>query len=208
MITKSKLSRDHLNDLREAFGNVRRNHMRLNPSKCSFGPTTEFFLWFLISQQGIEVDTTQVKAINDMRDPTSIKEVQKLTGCITAMRRFIPQAFKRCLPFFQTIKDAAKTRKFSRNDECRKSFTAHKEFLTSPPVLTRALPRETLRVYLSACDYIVVAVLVKTEENRELRVYYVSHSLKDAETRYPKVEKVVYSLINASRKLRHYFQGR
>lgn len=82
-----------------------------------------------------------------------------------------------------------------------------KEFLTNPANLTRALPRETLGVYLSACDYIVAAVLVKIVSNKELPVYYVSHLLKDGETRYPQVEKMVYSLVIASRKLRHYIQG-
>lgn len=65
-----------------------------------------------------------------------------------------------------------------------------------------------LKVYLSASDNAVAAVLVKTTEGIESPVYYASHSLKDAENRYPQVEKLVFSLVVASRKLRHYFQGR
>lgn len=39
-------------------------------------------------------------------------------------------------------------------------------------------------------------------------VYYVSQTLKDAETRYPNIEKTTLALVMASRKLCHYFQGR
>lgn len=182
--------------------------MRLSPAKCSFGLTSRKFLGFLISQRGIEIDPNHIKAINDMKDPTSVKDVQKLTGCIAALRRFIPQASKKCLPFFQTIKEASKARTFSWNNECKQSLIALNEFLKNPPILTQALPRETLRIYLSACDHTVAVALIKAEENKELFVNCVSHSLKDVETRYPQIEKVVYSLIIASQKLRHYFQGR
>lgn len=137
-----------------------------------------------------------------------MKDVQKLTGYIAALRRFIPQASKRCIPFFQVIKEASKMTPFRWNEECKQSFEALKDFLVTPHVLTRATPQETLKVYLSASDSAVAAVLIRTVEGRESPVYYVSHSLKDAETRYPQVEKLVFSLVIASRKLRHYFQGR
>ncbi|XP_074336456.1 uncharacterized protein LOC141673602 [Apium graveolens] len=67
---------------------------------------------------------------------------------------------------------------------------------------------KALKVYISASDGSVASILVKDVEGHESPVYYVSHTLKDAETRYPHVEKLVYALVIASRKLRHYFQGR
>ncbi|XP_074377708.1 uncharacterized protein LOC141719230 [Apium graveolens] len=208
MITKSKSSNNHCSDLRETFENVRRNNMRLNSLKCSFGLTSGKFLGFLVSQRGIEADPSQIKAIFEMKDPSTIKEVQRLTGCIAALRRFIPQASKKCSPFFKVIKEASRNKKLIWEDQCKESFEAIKAFLTSPPVLERALPRETLKVYISASDVLVASVFVKDVEGREAPVYYVSHTLKDAETHYPHVEKLVYALVVASRKLRHYFQGR
>lgn len=80
--------------------------------------------------------------------------------------------------------------------------------MTSAHILTRALLSEALKVYISASERAVAAVLVKDIEGRECLVYYVSHTLKDAETRYPRVKKLVYALVIANRKLRYYFQGR
>lgn len=74
----------------------------------------------------------------------------------------------------------------------------------TPPILTRALPREPLKVYLSACDRTVATVLVKKVKNHEAPFYYVIYALKDVETSYPQIEKLMFSLIIASQKLRHY----
>ncbi|XP_074337345.1 uncharacterized protein LOC141674538 [Apium graveolens] len=102
-----------------------------------------------------------------MKDPSTIKEVQHVTGCIAALRRFIPQASKKCSHFFKVIKEASKNMKLIWDDQCKKSFEGLKTFLTSPPVLERALPREALKVYISASNGSVASVLVKDVEGHE-----------------------------------------
>ncbi|XP_070013753.1 uncharacterized protein [Nicotiana sylvestris] len=52
--------------------------MELNPEKCAFGVTSGKFLGFLVSNRGIEVNTTQIKAIEEIPDILSNKkEVQR-----------------------------------------------------------------------------------------------------------------------------------
>ncbi|XP_074352085.1 uncharacterized protein LOC141691246 [Apium graveolens] len=143
-----------------------------------------------------------------MENPKSVKDLQKLTGCVVALRRFIPQLSKRCLPFFSAMKKASKSSHFEWNDKYEKNFSELKALLTNPPIPTRPLLGEPLRIYLSASDETVAAVLVRVDEGNEIPVYYISHSLRDAEVRDPQVEKLVYPLVIASRKLRHYFQAR
>ena len=48
MLVKSKEEEDHLDDLRETFNTLRQYSMKLNPSKCAFGVSSENSsgLWF------------------------------------------------------------------------------------------------------------------------------------------------------------------
>ncbi|XP_074355936.1 uncharacterized protein LOC141695598 [Apium graveolens] len=66
---------------------------------------------------------------------------------------------------------------------------------------------ETLILYLAVSEYSVSGVLVKEEVSHQWPVYYVRKRLLDAETRYTNMEKLVYALILAARKLRPYFQA-
>lgn len=83
-----------------------------------------------------------------------------------------------------------------------------KEYLSTPPLLAKPNADETLQLYLAASDKSVGAVLVKDDAGIQRPVFYVSHALRDAETRYPNIENLALGLITASKKLRHYFQGR
>ena len=78
--------------------------MKLNPSKCAFGVALGKFLGFMVSQRGIEANPEEVRAILDMTSPKTIKEVQKLTGRIATLNKFVSKATNKCLPFFKILK--------------------------------------------------------------------------------------------------------
>jgi hypothetical protein len=56
-----------------------------------------------------------------------------------------------------------------------------------------------------------VIVVERAEEGHSLPVqrpvYYISEVLSDAKTRYPQVQKLLYAVVLARRKLRHYFEA-
>ena len=60
----------------------------------------------MVSQMGIEANPEKVQAIIDMVSPRNIKEVQKLTGRIAALNRFVSRATDKCLLLFKTLKRA------------------------------------------------------------------------------------------------------
>lgn len=80
--------------------------------------------------------------------------------------------------------------------------------LSSLSILAKATPAEDLFVYLSARPHAFGPVPLREEGGVQQPVYYVSHSFRDVETRYPNFEELTYSLVLASRKLSQYFQGR
>ena len=96
MVVKSKVVSEHMKDLEIIFGILREHKLRLNTSKCSFRVGSGKFLSYMVTHRGIEVSLDQIKAINSLQIPRNPKEVQKLTGMIAALNRFISQSADRC----------------------------------------------------------------------------------------------------------------
>ena len=66
---------------------------------------------------------------------------------------------------------------------------------------------ENLYLYLAVSTTAVSVALIRKEAKKQLSVYYVSQAFQGAESNYPRIEKIAFALIVASRKLRQYFQA-
>lgn len=94
MIVKRKHEEDHILDLRETLSTLRIHNMKLNPKKCVFGVKGGKCLGFLVDQRGIEANPDKIEVIIEMKIPRILKEVQRLTGCMAAVRRFLSRSAK------------------------------------------------------------------------------------------------------------------
>ncbi|RVX23740.1 hypothetical protein CK203_000028 [Vitis vinifera] len=63
--------------------------MKLNSAKCAFGVNTGKFPRFMVIQRGIKVNLDQIKVILKTPALGSKKELQRLTGRLVALGRFI-----------------------------------------------------------------------------------------------------------------------
>ena len=155
MLVKTKEESTHLDDLQETFTTLKRYQMKLNPSKRTFGVASGKFLGFMVSQRGIEANPEKVRVILEMVSPKTVKEVQKLTGRIAMLNRFVSKAMDKCLPFFMTLKQA-----FVWTDECEKAFQELKQYLSHPPLLSPSNEGENLYLYLAVLAIAVSAALI------------------------------------------------
>jgi hypothetical protein len=97
-----------------------------------------------------------------MQPPSSRKEVQRLTGRIALLNRFIPKAAERSLPFFKVLR-ANST--FQWGPEQQQAFDDLKKYLEDSAVMTKPSPKAELLLYITATDSAVSAVLM--EERKE-----------------------------------------
>ena len=63
VVVKSKVVSEHVGDLGSIFEILRKYKLRLNASKCSFGVRSGKFLGYMVTHQGIEVNSNQIKVI-------------------------------------------------------------------------------------------------------------------------------------------------
>ena len=98
----------------------------------------------------------------------TLREMQKLTGRVTALGRFISKLGEQALPFFQQMK---KKGPFEWTEEADKAFQDLKKYLTSPPVMVAPRP---LVLYLAATPYCASAALVAVREEHRIRTVAAS----------------------------------
>jgi hypothetical protein len=79
IVVKIKSHSSLLDNLVIVFGRLRSTRTMLKTDKCIFGISTGKLLGFLVLHRGIEANPEKIKAIEDMRSPAHIKDVQKLT---------------------------------------------------------------------------------------------------------------------------------
>ncbi|KAL0439557.1 UNVERIFIED_CONTAM: hypothetical protein Slati_2438700 [Sesamum latifolium] len=137
-----------------------------------------------------------------MKAPSSINEVQRLTGRIAALSRFISKSTEKSFPFFKVLR---KVKNFEWNTSCQQAFEKLKNYLAKLPLLVKPCQGDTLYLYLSATPQSVSSVLVQEEGDKQMPIYYVSKVLNGVEGRYAPIEKMGLALVITARKLRPYF---
>jgi len=204
MVMTSQERGRHPADLEELFATIAKYRLKLNPEKCVFGVEAGKFLGFMLTKRGIEVNPDKCAAIIALRSPTSVKEVQQLTGRMAALSRFVSAGGEKGHPYFQCLK---RNSRFAWTDECEAAFLKLKEYLAMPPVLCKPQVGIPLRLYFTVIEWAISYVLVQEQDQMQRLIYSVSKALQGPESRYQSLEKAALAVVFSARRLRHYFHS-
>jgi ribonuclease HI len=166
------------------------------------------FLGCLVSTKGIEANPSKIEVILRMEPPSTKKGAQRLTRRLASLNRFISRSTERNLPFFEILKSVEV---FQWGPAQQKAFEELKQYLIDLTTLTPPAPGAPLLLYVAASHSAVSAALVHEKLEGQIKkqalVYFVSKVLSLSKKNYTELEKVLYAVLMASRKLRHYFQA-
>ncbi|XP_057444888.1 uncharacterized protein LOC130737133 [Lotus japonicus] len=93
-----------------------------------------------------------------MKSSSSVKEVQRLTGRIAALSRFLPHSGDKSALFFKCLK---KNTAFEWSPECKEAFNRLKEMLSAPLVLSKPVKGFPLHLYFSVSDHAISSVILQ-----------------------------------------------
>jgi ribonuclease HI len=210
IVVKTRKADDLVHDLRIAFGCLQANRVKLNPEKCVFGVPRGMLLGYIVSQRGIEANPEKVATLKRMGPIRDLKGVQKVLGCLAALSRFISRLGKKGLPLYRLLKIHGH---FSWTVEAQEALDKLKATLAHTAILTPPQDGEPLYLYVAATTQVVSAVIIveHAEEGHTLPVqrpvYYICEVLSETKACYPQVQKLLYAVVLAWRKLRHYFEA-
>ena len=156
-----------------------------------FGVPAGKLLGFIVSGRGIEANPAKIRALSQLDIPENLKQIQKLTGCVAALSRYI--LGEKALPLYRLLR---RTEHFKWTDAATAGLDEIKAILATNPVLAAPNIGEPMLLYIAATHQVVSAVLVVEREADghkfplQKPVCYVSTVLTPCKSRYPHYQRL------------------
>ena len=86
------------------------------------------------------MNPAKIRAIERMKLPTCLKDVQKFTGCLASLSRFVSRLGEKALPLYQLMK---KSTGFTWTPQADSTFNDLKRMLSTAQVLASVVSRKS-----------------------------------------------------------------
>ena len=205
----SKSYREHLIHIRNIFEMLLNSNLRVTLDKCEFCKTVIKYLGFLISEAGIQIDPSDVRAILEYQAPRKVNQLRSFLGMASYYRKFVEHFAHKAYPLTTLTRKAIP---WSWGQEEENAFQELKQSLIEPPTLRYPDYNADWIIDCDASSVAVGSVLGQVQNvngvDTEVAIAYDSRALTDAQRKWSVIERETYAVIVALKKYEPYIFGR
>ncbi|KAK3527805.1 hypothetical protein QTP86_006871 [Hemibagrus guttatus] len=162
---------------------------------------------YVISHQGVEMDTVKVQAVTGWPEPSTVRELQRFLGFANFYRRFIRNYSSVAGPLTSLLR--GKPKKLSWTDQARTAFLQLKDRFTTAPILRHPDQELPFVVEVDASCSGIGAVLSQRhgEPGKLHPCAFHSRKLTAAERNYDVGNRELLAIKAALEEWRHWLEG-
>ena len=181
---------EHLQLLERVAARLRDHNLKLNVKKCFLGRREVSYLGFHLSARGVSPQKDKVRAISELKPPTSVTQIQEYLGLFNYFRHLIQNFAFLAGPLNHLTSKASGYEGGPLPPAALEAFEALKMALCSEPIVGFVDPDLPYRL---ACDAAhgtperpggVGAILSQMVDGKEKVIAYFSRALRDHEKNY------------------------
>ncbi|MBW0515642.1 hypothetical protein O181_055357 [Austropuccinia psidii MF-1] len=188
----SSSEEEHVKHVASVLQRLRDNNLFSKASKCVFHASSVEYLGYVVSSDGLKMDSSKVQKILNWSQPKNIKALQSFLGFANFYCRFIKDYSKKITPLTSLLK---KDSPYIFNEESLSQFQIIKEAFTTAPILSHFNPSLQTIVETDASDYALGALLSQVNNSGKHPIAFDSCKLLPAELNYEINDKELLGIV-------------
>ena len=204
IIIFSKTPQEHLSHIHMVFKKPRSANLSIKKSKCSFFSKEIQYLGHILSATGIQPLPSKTHTIQNMKPPTTPKQVRAFLGLVGYYRKFIRGFAKIANPLALLTRQQVK---FDWTPKHHEAFLHLKEAIVQAPILHYPNPNKKYIAYTDASDDTCRAQLSQEHNGTDFPVAFLSHAFMETQCKWSTTEQEAFGVYYAITKWKYYLQG-
>lgn len=179
ILVSGKTQEEHDQRLKAVLSRLQKDGLTLGLEMCEINKPSVRFLGQLINETGVRPDPDKVRAIQEMKPPTTVSELRRFLGMINQQSKF---SFHQTKPLRDLL---SLKNQWNWGKDQQQAFESLQRSLSFSEVLAMYNASHETVLSADASSYGLGAVLRQRQPDRSLRpIAYASRALTETEQRY------------------------
>ncbi|MBW0494894.1 hypothetical protein O181_034609 [Austropuccinia psidii MF-1] len=188
----SSSEEEHVKHVTSVLQILRENNLFAKASKCVFHSSSVEYLGYVVSSEGLKMDSSKVQQILNWPQPRNIKALQSFLGFANFYCHFIKYSSKKITSLTSLLK---KDSPFVFNEEALSQFQILKEAFKAAPILSHFNPSLPTIVQTDAYSYSLGAVLSQVNDSGKHPIAFDCCKLFQTELNYEIHDKELLGIV-------------